>query len=60
MLGKHSGRSSVRQVLIGEGIDADERTIEALLLRLRYTVNQRKGTVKADELKRWAEEEILR
>ncbi|MNO57274.1 2-isopropylmalate synthase [compost metagenome] len=60
VLGKHSGRSSVRQALIGEGIDADEKIVEALLLRLRHTADQRKGAVDTDELKRWAEEEILR
>ncbi|MNN89474.1 trans-homoaconitate synthase [compost metagenome] len=60
MLGKHSGRSSVRKVLVEEGIDADEKTVEALLLRLRHTADQRKGMVDTVELKRWAEEEILR
>ncbi|MBA9088743.1 homocitrate synthase NifV [Fontibacillus solani] len=60
VLGKHSGRSSVRQALIVEGIDADEKTVEALLLRLRHTADARKRTVDTGELKRWAEEEILR
>lgn len=60
VLGKHSGRSSVRQALLMEGVDADERTVEALLLRIRHTADKRKGVVGTGELKRWAEEEIAR
>ncbi|WP_223070350.1 homocysteine methyltransferase [Paenibacillus caui] len=58
VLGKHSGRSSVRHALITEGIDADELMVESLLLRLRRTADERKKSVGASELKQWAEEEF--
>ncbi|MGG6312020.1 homocitrate synthase/isopropylmalate synthase family protein [Paenibacillus macerans] len=57
LLGKHSGRSSVRQVLLGEGVEVSERILQSLLERLRRTAGERKHPVPSWEIKQWAMEE---
>lgn len=60
VLGKHSGRSSVRRALTQQGLTADEGLVEVLLERLRRTADERKGAVGIGELKQWAEETVQR
>lgn len=57
LLGKHSGRSSVRQALLKEGFEVSEGIIPSLLKRLRQTAGERKQPVAGSELKQWAIEE---
>lgn len=57
LLGKHSGSSSVRQALLGEGVETSEGLIQSLLERLRRTAGERKRPVPSWEIKQWAKEE---
>lgn len=58
LLGKHSGRSSVRQVLRKEGVEVSEGLLVSLLHRLRQTAGERKRSVADWELRQWALEEL--
>lgn len=60
LLGKHSGRSSVRQALRKEGMEVSEGIVASLLKRLRRTAGERKRPVDVSELKQWAIEEQIR
>lgn len=60
VLGKHSGRSSVRQALDGEGLKVSEGIIETLLERLRRTAGERKYPVDSREIGEWAKEELAK
>ena len=56
VLGTHSGKSSLRHVLAGKGVEADVTTSEKLLRRVHRQARELKRNVKPEELLQWWEE----